>query len=502
MNRRQLLRLAGGAALTVWVAGCQSEQPPKIADRASRALAIPPLAESRMDAQGRRVFDLTARAGRREFLPGHTTGTWGLNGDYLGPTLRAARGEQVAVNVRNELDEMTTMHWHGMHLPAAADGGPHQPVEPGQTWSPSWRIDQSATTLWYHPHPHGATERHVYRGLAGMFIIDDDLEEAIDLPREYGVDDIPVIVQDKTFDENGQFHEGSNGPTGRLGDTILVNGTVAPFLPVTTKRLRLRLLNASTARIYSFGFADDRRFALIGTDGGLLAAPYQTSRIQLSPAERAELVVSVQPGERVVLRSFPPELGVIPIMARYAGGADSFDVLELRAAASLTGTRTMPDKLVDVLRTAEADATTTRSFRLSGRQINGRPMDMNRIDEVVTSDTTELWEVVNEHQQPHSFHVHGVRFQVTSIGGTTPPPQLAGWKDTVYLPPKVPIRLIMRFGDFTDPTRPYMYHCHLMLHEDHGMMGQFIVTTPGRADPGRQPGPSPLSDGQHSAHAR
>jgi FtsP/CotA-like multicopper oxidase with cupredoxin domain len=468
VTRRQVLRAAVGAVV---VAGCAPEA--RVTSTVGsldfdRRLDIPPLAESRVDG-GRRVFELTARAGRREFRPGRVATTWGVNGDYLGPTVRARRGERVLMNVHNELDEPTTIHWHGMHLPAVADGGPHQPIEPGSTWSPSWRINQPAATLWYHPHPHGRTERHTYRGLAGLFIVDDEQEAALDLPRTYGVDDIPVIVQDKRFDDDGSFVDGVPGPAGRLGDTLLVNGTLSPHLPVTTRRIRLRLLNASTARTYSFGLSDGRDFALVGTDGGLLGAPSEVDHVQLSPGERAEIVVLVGPGERVVLRSTPPSLGTPGEVTRRAGGEDSFDVLQLRAAAVLDGPATVPNRLVDVPRLAPGTA--TRSFRLLGRSINGAKMSMDRIDEVVTVDTTEVWEVVNRAEQPHNFHVHGVQFQVTG----TP-----AWKDTVYLPPKQPVRLVLRFTEYTDPAVPYMYHCHLSMHEDQGMMGQFVVVEPGQ----------------------
>jgi FtsP/CotA-like multicopper oxidase with cupredoxin domain len=446
----------------------------------TQRLAIPPLADSTVDAKGRRVFDLTAQAGQREFLPGQTTSTWGINGDYLGPTLRAHRGEQILINVHNALDETTTMHWHGMHLPAEADGGPHQMVDPGETWSPSWQIDQPAATLWYHPHPHGETEAHIYRGLAGMFILDDDLEADLDLPRDYGVDDIPVIVQDKTFDDDGQLIDGHRQNPGMFGDTLLVNGTLGPYQEVRHERVRLRLLNGSTARTYSFGFSDDRAFALIGTDGGLLAAPHETDRIRLSPGERAEIVVTMQPGENVVLRSYPPALGVDGTTNRKAGGEDSFDVLELRARATLESSPPVPDRLVEVPRLDPAEAAETRHFELRSRRINGQKMDINRIDEVVTVDTTEIWQVENGHGQIHNFHVHDVQFQVLDIDGTPPPPELSGWKDTIFLPPRTPIRLIMRFTDYADPSAPYMFHCHLLRHEDEGMMGQFVVVEPGQ----------------------
>jgi len=395
-------------------------------------LAIPPLAESRIDAHGRRVFDLRAQSGHRDFGQGGPTLTWGYNGDYLGPTLRAKRGEEVVVNVVNGVGEPTTVHWHGMHLPAAMDGGPHQMVRPGATWSPHWRVDQPAATLWYHPHLHGQTEQHVYRGLAGMFILDDDASAGLALPRRYGVDDIPLIVQDRNFDSDGQFDHGRGllGGIGILGDTLLVNGTVGPYLDVRTERVRLRLLNGSTARTYDFGFADNRDFALIGTDGGLLEAPYQTPRIQLSPGERAEIVVTVRPGERTVLRSYPPNLGVDFFNQRFNGGDDTFDVLQLRAAATLRPAPEVPSRLVPIERLDPASAAETRTFHLAGHHINGRRMDPGHLDFAVTRDTTEIWEITKEDGTPHSFHVHDVQFQILSIAGREPPPELRGWKDT------------------------------------------------------------------------
>jgi FtsP/CotA-like multicopper oxidase with cupredoxin domain len=482
LARRRFLQLSLAAAAALPL-GCTVGRRTDTVGRVAfdRPLAIPPLAPSRLDGEGRRTFDLTAQAGHREFRPRRRTDTWGFNGDYLGPTLRARRGEQVAVNVHNRLDETTTVHWHGMHLAARADGGPHQPIAPGRTWSPSWLVDQPATTLWYHPHPHGATERHVYRGLAGMFIVDDDAGSALRLPRTYGVDDIPLIVQDKRFRRDGRFDESDHGVIGLLGDTLLVNGTLSPYHDVNTERVRLRLLNGSTGRIYSFGLADERPFAIVGTDGGLLAAPVRADRVQLSPGERAEVVVGVRPGERVVLRSFPPDLGTNPGISELAGGEDRFDVLELRAASALRASPELPLRLVDLAPLRADGVARIRLFRMAGRRINGKRMDMDRIDELVTRDTTEIWQVTNQHEQPHNFHVHGVQFQILTIDDAAPPPWLAGWKDTVYLPPQVPIRLIMRFSGYADPAMPYMYHCHLLLHEDSGMMGQFVVVEPGQA---------------------
>ena len=439
-------------------------------------LPVPPLAPSRVDADGTRTFSLTAQEGTTRFVPGVETPTWGFDGDLLGPTLRASRGEQVAVEVRNTLPEATSVHWHGMHLPAAMDGGPHQPVEPGATWRPTWRIDQPAATLWYHPHPHGRTEEHVYRGLAGFFLLDDPAAPDVGLPDEYGVDDVPVVVQDRKLDADGDLDLSGGGELGVLGSLVTANGVRGAHLEATTQRVRLRLLNGSTARTYAFGFADDREVLQVASDGGLLPAPVPTTRVQLSPGERAEVVVTVSPGERVRLRSYPPDLG--GIVAGFAMGAnDTFDVLELRAAQDLAPSPPVAAALTTLEPLPEA--TVTRTFDLQGRQINGRRMDMDRVDATVEKGATELWEVRNLDLFPHNFHVHDVQFRVLDIDGEAPPPALAGAKDTVYLEPRRTYRLVMRFEDHADPTTPYMFHCHLLLHEDEGLMGQLVVVEPG-----------------------
>jgi FtsP/CotA-like multicopper oxidase with cupredoxin domain len=443
-------------------------------------LKIPPLLEPQ-EEDGRKIFDLTLQQGRAELLPGKPAETWGVNGVYLGPTLRAERGDRVELRVRNELPEMTTVHWHGMHLPAAADGGPHQMIEPGATWTPSWEIDQPAATLWYHPHPHGETADHVYRGVAGMLLLDDPDPEELTLPAEYGVDDIPLIIQDKRLHDDGEldFSHGLISPTGRLGGTILVNGTYDPYVEVGNERVRFRLLNASNARIYKVGFADDREFDLIGTDGGLLETPQRLARVQLSPGERAEIVASFAPGEEVVLRSFEPDLGTNFFENRFAGGDDSFDLVQLRAGATLAPSPEVPERLAVHEQVHPDDAVRTRRFELDGTQINDKDMDMRRIDEVVEVDTTEIWEVHNASGTPHNFHVHDVRFAVLEYAGGPPPPHLTGLKDTVYVPPGKTVRLVTRFSDYTDPDLPYMFHCHILLHEDRRMMGQFVVVEPG-----------------------
>ncbi|WP_308196086.1 multicopper oxidase domain-containing protein [Blastococcus sp. KM273129] len=411
---------------------------------------------------------------------GSTAPTWARP---CGPSAASVR-----VDVTNDLPEVTTVHWHGHELPAAMDGGPHQEIAPGASWHPSWRIDQPAATTWYHPHPHGATADQVVRGMAGMFILDDDASRALDLPDEYGVDDVPVIVQDQAFDGDGQFRRAEHplSPVGHLGDTVLANGTIGGYHEVTTDRIRLRLLNASPSRVYDFGLDDGRQFALVGTDGGLLSAPHRTDSVRLSPGERAEIVVALEPGERVVLRSTSPDLGTDPWTGRFAGGDDRFDVLQLRASDELTPSPELPDQLAGTPGLDPDDAVATRQFRFSGVSINDRRMDMDRIDETVLADTTELWEIETSDGAPHNMHVHGARFTVLDAGGGRPGPELSGWKDTVYLAPSTTTRILVHFAAHADPDLPFMIHCHLLRHEDRGMMLQFVILEPGQ-EPGRPP---------------
>ncbi|MDO5663142.1 MAG: multicopper oxidase domain-containing protein [Brachybacterium sp.] len=480
VGRRSVLRgslglIALGAAVPA-LAACNGRGPTSTVGQLpfDQALPIPPLEEGELEG-GTRRFDLTVQDGTSDLVPAGPTPTRGVNGAMLGPTLLARRGDEIRMRVTNELDEDTVLHWHGMELPAIADGGPHQHIHPGSTWEPRWMIDQPAATLWYHPHPHGATERQAYQGIAGMFLITDDEEESLPLPHRYGIDDIPVVVQDKTFDEDGNLVETDASLNGMLGDTVLVNGATAPVLDVQAQLTRLRLLNGSTARSYSFGFEDDRPLRIIGSDGGLLAAPVETTRILLTPGERADVVVGMQPGEQSTLRSYPHDLGIPRTTAGRAGAADELDILLLRAGPDLEASEELPEVLAAIPDPDPVGVSEERPFDLGNNVINNRVMDMDRIDAEIPSGSTEIWSVRNIHTEPHNFHVHGVQFRVLAIDGDAPPPQLAGFKDTVYVAPRQRVRLLLEFPDHPDPEHPYMYHCHLLRHEDAGMMGQFTL---------------------------
>jgi FtsP/CotA-like multicopper oxidase with cupredoxin domain len=454
----------------------------------TRPLVIPPLLEPTVDAAGTKRFALKLQTGRTELLPGTKTETWGANGSHLGPTLRARRGDKVAVDVTNTLPETTTLHWHGMHLPPEMDGGPHQMVEPKKTWSPSWTVTQPAASLWYHPHLHGKTESHVYRGLAGMWLLDDDESDRLPLPKQYGVDDIPLVLQDKRMADDGTL-EGMpffvrnvlvGGPVGLVGDKIFVNGTHQPMFAATTTKVRMRVVNGSNGRVYNLGFADDRPFSLIGLDNGLLDKPVSLKRLPVSPGERVEIVADIKPGESAVLRSHPNQLGVPFPGNRLAGGDDTIDLLRISAGDQLAPSAALPERLSARTLADPPAGARVRPMEFFGQSyINNKSMDMSRVDEVVTAGTTEIWDVTTD-EMPHSLHLHGSTIKVLDVDGGPPQPWDRGPKDTVNLKPSGRTRIAVYAPEYTSEKHPYMFHCHVLFHEDLGMMGQFLSVKPGR----------------------
>ncbi|MDI9918232.1 multicopper oxidase domain-containing protein, partial [Rhodococcus sp. IEGM 1379] len=269
---------------------------------------------------------------------------------------------------------------------------------------------------------------------------------------------------------------------GLLGDTIVTNGISDAYLDVTTGTLRLRLLNGSSRRLYNLGFPDDRVFDLIATDGGLLESPISAKRIQLSPGERAEIVVRIDPGATTTLMSFPIDDGggVNRSDAAGYGMNDRFDIVQLRGTGTRDSRSEIPAKLATISRLDPTAASVSREFDLQWFMINNQRMDMNRIDFEAEVGSTEVWTITNRDNWPHNFHVHDVQFEVLDVDGRTPPPHLRGLKDTIYTPPGIRIRLALKWSEYSDPTFPYMFHCHLLMHEDQGMMGQFLVLEPGQ----------------------
>lgn len=447
-------------------------------------LFIPPLLEKETTSGGVSSFSLTVQQAEHEFFPGTPTGTLGYNGSLLGPTVRVKNGEKVKFAVENTIDQVTTVHWHGLHVPARWDGGPHQVIEPGEVWRPEFTINQQAATLWYHPHAMGLTGEHVYRGLAGLFIIEDDTSTELALPEDYGVDDIPLIIQDRRFFEDRSFayirsmHDIMHGV---IGNFLLVNGMLQPFTTVPRGIVRFRLLNGSNSSIYRLYLSNDHPLQVIASDGGFLQKPVNVKEIVLTSGERAEFLVDFS--------SFRPDERLRFLVDQFNG--NSYEAMEIRVSGEsarqsepLTFLRNQP-------RIAESTADRTRNFALetmSGRgrgmgmmgggrlAINGKKMDLHRIDEKIPLGSTEVWELENRSasmmQLPHSMHLHDVQFNILDRNGKPPEPIEAGRKDTVLLWPNDKIRLIAQFLDYTGI---YMFHCHMLEHEDDGMMGQFEV---------------------------
>jgi len=461
-----------------------------------KPLTIPEAMAGEM-RDGVRIYDLGLQKGLSRFFDGVETRTLGINGAYLGPTLRLRAGEAVQMNVTNRIGEPSTLHWHGFHLPASADGGPHQVIGDGETWSPRFSVKQRAAMFWYHSHMVPRTGPQVYQGLAGLIYVDDDETARLDLPSDYGVDDIPLVLQDRAFDHSGSLIYDTSMHSqmmGMRGNILLVNGTVRPYFEARASKLRLRILNGSNARFHTIGFADGRSFHQIGTDGGLLERPYKTSRITLAPAERVQIVVDLDDGRPALLRTFAtPNAGMMSgggmmggMMERMMGDDLTFDVLDIRPGAQRAKSASLPERLVTLDRPDPSQAVGTRRLVLQmgmggmmmgggSFTINGESMDMNRIDETVRVGTKEIWQIENASMMPHPFHIHDVQFRILDRNGTPPAPGEMGLKDTVVVAPNERVRLLLGFADYSDPDSPYMYHCHILEHEDAGMMGQFVV---------------------------
>ena len=461
--------------------------------KAQNAVYIPP-------ALNGPTYNLNVQSGTTVLFPTYNTPTYGVNGVWMAPTLILNQGDSVTLNVTNSLPVTTTMHWHGLHVPAKWDGGPHQVINQAATWSPRFKVLNSAGTYWYHPHGNMQTELQVSRGIAGMIIVKDPVEAALTLPRTYGVDDFPVIVQSKAFDVLRQIAIASEDDT-----TVLVNGTMQPYLDAPAQVVRLRLLNGSAMRSFLFGLTGNMPFHLIGTDDGLLDSATTLTRIRVSPGERVEILVNLtgMQSQTIYLRNFGSELpdgihgaanvgmgaALIPDYNLNPRNGADYDVMKINVIApTATPVTTIPTTLVPLTPWPAATANTTRSFYFNPEQlvdsaqltegpfrINGYSFNMNVIHDTTYLNHVEIWKLVNETLIAHPFHVHDVSFYVLDINGNPPPLSERGKKDVVLVMPGDTVRFITKFEDFTDPTVPYMYHCHMLHHEDEGMMGSFLV---------------------------
>ncbi len=447
------------------------------------------------------TFNLNIHESTKQLVTGNQTITGAINNESIwGPTLFINKGDLVHMNVTNNLNESTTVHWHGMHLPSVMDGGPHQVIPAGTLWQPYWTVMNQATTLWYHPHLHETTQAQMTKGIGGFIIVKDPQEAALALPRTYGVDDIVLALTSRSYTPTTNTFVSS---TRVYGDYMLSNGTPNAQISLPKQFVRMRILNAEIERAYNLGFSDNRTFYIIGNDGGLLNAPVAVTRVKLLVGERIEIMVNLggdTVGSSLDLKAYNSgqTLGFPGGEPNTSGDFGSllnnidFNVLHINVAATTTATTpitSVPTALATNTYWTATDATVTRSIAVT----NGNPgpasvpfnfdnvtYSLNMTPKVVNLNDVEKWTVTNNNVFGHSFHLHDVEFKIVARNGSASAvgTHESGWKDTFYLPRNESVTFVAKFDDFADSdvNHPYMYHCHFGGHEDGGMMGQFIVT--------------------------
>jgi blue copper oxidase len=451
-------------------------------------------------------------------------------GTYLAPTLRFKKGQKVRLILNNNLPAQSILHWHGLHVPANMDGNPMYAVNQGETYIYEFEILNRAGTYFYHSHAHGVTARQVYSGLAGLFIVSDDQEQALNLPG--GDQDVALVIQDRSFDDQNQLAYSAHmmqRMQGFLGEQILVNGRPDFVLSVATRAYRLRLVNGSNSRIYKLAWDDGTPLTVIGVDGGLLENPEQHPYVMLAPGERLELWMDFSQreiGSELTLRSLQFDIASHGGMGMMGGGmmggrgrgmmgggmgggmmsvstlpsGSDYPILKMRVAKKEQGNHTLPKTLTPITALRLKDAanannprTITLSMQHMSALLNGRSYKMNDIqpDEVIPVNSLQLIEFDNGFEggmhgmmmaMPHPMHMHGEQFQIVKreVNSRSGDNYAAvssgfvqyGWKDTVLVMPGEKVTVLKPFNDFKGL---FMYHCHNLEHEDMGMMRDFLV---------------------------
>jgi len=480
---------------------------------------------------------LTATDTQANILPGQPTRVWKYDGavlkgdpanlqtipnSYLGPIIRAKRGQKIRIHLNNALSEPTIIHWHGLHVPPEMDGHPRYAIQPGQTYVYEFEIRNRAGTYWFHPHPHQRTGFQAYAGLAGLFLISDGEETEANLPS--GEFDVPLVIQDRAFNAANQLVYLTGGTLaphasagvmdqmmGFLGDRILVNGQPDFAMNVATRAYRFRILNGSNSRVYKLAWDDDTPLTVIATDGGLLEKPVQRNYVTLGPGERVELWADFgnrRVGSELKLKSLAFSGAESGMMGGMMGGGmmgggnaalphgAEFTIMRVKVDREIKDNANLPERLSTIQRYRLDDAVNRenpRAFGIAMQQmmtwtLNGRVFEMEGVanDEIVKLNTLEAWEFVNQTNSMdpmvHPMHIHGVQFQV--IERQIAPQFKAnwetvragyvdeGWKDTVTLWAGERAKLLMRFEDFPGM---FLYHCHNLEHEDQGLMRNYLI---------------------------
>ena len=498
---------------------------PKFSDELPR----PILAKPCKKVDGYDYYEIEMRAAYHSFHKNFPrTSIWGYNGLYPGPTIEVNKDETILVKWINNLPEKhflpvdltlhgaidspevrTVVHLHGANVAPDSDGHPNTWFTNNYQYTGStfarevykYTNHQQGTTLWYHDHAVGITRLNVYAGLAGFYLIRDKMEERLELPQ--GRYEIPIMIQDKSFNEDGSLFYPDAPPfpvdvkpsviPAFNGNTIVVNGKVWPYLNVEPRKYRFRLLNGSNTNAYELKFENDLEFYQIGTDGGFLEQSVKVTSILLEPAERADIIVDFSNyfGQRIVLQNTLDQ------------GLHTGVIMQFRVELPLRGkdNSKIPDKIYHIHRLKEEMAAQVRELTLSANTDEfGRPMLLldnkmwsDPVTETPAYDTIEVWNIVNLTAFPHPIHVHLVQFlildrrpfdiekyqdtgEIIYTGPPIPPAEYEnGWKDTVRAEAGMVTRIIMHFKDHAGD---YVWHCHILEHEDHDMMRPMRVIKP------------------------
>ncbi|TDQ57388.1 blue copper oxidase [Mesocricetibacter intestinalis] len=482
-------------------------------------LPIPPLLEA--DAAGN--INLSIQAGLSAFLAGKQTPTWGYNGALLGPALKAKAGQNLRVMINNRLDQPSTLHWHGLEIGGEADGGPQAVIAPQQQREVKFRVDQAAATCWFHPHTHHQTGYQVAMGLGGLFIIEDEFSRGLKLPERWGIDDVPLILQDKRFDPQGNIDyklDVMTAAVGWFGDVMLTNGSLYPKHIAPKGWLRLRLLNGCNARSLRLAASDGRPIYVIAGDGGFLPEPVAVQELSLLMGERFEVLLDCSDGKAFDLLSLPVhqmgmnmapfdqplallsiETGLMPGTGRLPDSLISLPPLPVTDNLPVRHLKLEMDQKLDhqgmmalMARYGQQamqqghhmhhmhhmqgqDAMATEEVQIMGaNRINGQSFSMHEPMFDVKVGQYEKWIISGTGDMMlHPFHIHGTQFRILTENGQTPLPHRRGRKDIVKVEGGVS-EVLVQFKHKADKANAYMAHCHLLEHEDTGMMMSFTVS--------------------------
>lgn len=451
---------------------------PAPADAVVMDTLVSPVLRNISSLPGTVEVNLTAVPARLALLPGHVTDAFAYNGSVPGPTLEVHEGDRVIIHFKNNLPEKTTVHWHGLHIPAAMDGSPMRPIAAGAQFDFSFTIPRgSAGTYWYHPHPDMRSDYQIGKGLYGAIIVRDAND-----PLPASIMEKVLILSDNRFLPDGSIDFSRAGTpqgivdevNGREGNVLFVNGRVMPTLAIRSGEVqRWRVINVAASRIFRLAIPGQTMLH-VGNDGGLFERPVEVQEVLLANSERVELLVrgSGPPGSRATLQTLPYD--------RYDPHTRPDDWNQARPVLSLQHGEAPPlprVPLPSVLRPVPAldtaRVTARRTLVMSQGMINNKLMDMRRVDIAARLGATEIWQVENVVAMDHPFHLHGFEFQVLDRDGVPEP--FRSWKDVVNVRKHETVRFIVRFDDF--PGK-WMYHCHILTHEDHGMMGILEVRPP------------------------